>query len=346
MPRPAVIGRVPELAELNAVASNVVAYWKFNGDATDEDATGTDLTVTAMETFSNMALCAGVIGGVIGGNQERRAFEATMVDSSLEIDGDITISFLITFMRANNPGNTDSLVVVELANNDEDSTGAPGGGTRYAVGIEDESWVHAFFSDGSSGVDEVDFDQEARVQVGAVTHVTIRRSGTTLECYLNGALAGSGTLTASTGNGTGTDIVVGRHIGTGRNQFAAVSSIVIRNAALTAAEIAEQYKLHLLEGTLEDLSGGTDIDFEGDATEYFDTLTGNRTLTFSNPVQGEVIMLELTQDMSGGHTLTLPMTATIVSGTFSTTGGDVNHVAIMCIDADTPKYIVAIAQEP
>jgi hypothetical protein len=172
-----------------------------------------------------------------------------------------------------------------------------------------------------------------------------RRSGTTSEIYLNGVQVVTATTTAATGNGTGTTAVVGRSLGTPRLNAGAISSLAFFNAALTGAQIARVFKAHLVKGVRADLAGGTDIDFEGATTEYFDTLTANRTLTFSNPVQGEVIFIQLTQDGTGGRTLTIPGTAKLISGTFNTAANAVNHVGIMCIDEVTPKYIVTYADE-
>jgi len=91
----------------------------------------------------------------------------------------------------------------------------------------------------------------------------------------------------------------------------------------------------------------SDIDFQDAERYYARTLTANLTLTLSNPVLGKYVLLELTQDGTGTRTLTLPGSgeSVVVSGTFSTTALDVNHVKIECIDADTPKYLVWIYQE-
>lgn len=350
MPQAPVFGRIPTYDELDAINTNLQGYWRFQGDATDEDATGSDLSVTSGETFAHASLAEGIEGAWIGGNTERRAYDRTTIDASLQIDGDLTIACLFTLVRAQNPDADHGIVLCECATNSESGTSVfadPGFGVglRYSLCIVDESYVGVSFSNGAGDGDIYDFSFEARVPVGVPTHIALRRSGTTVEVYLNGQLVATDTLATGTGNGNGTTLTVGRSLDTARNFAGAIAGLAIWDAALTAAEIKEVYQEYLVKGTRSDLAGGTDIDFKGDATEYHDTLTANRTLTFSNPVQGEVIMLQLTQDMGGGNTLTLPGTATIVSGTFSTTGSAVNHVAIMCIDESTPKYIVAIAQE-
>lgn len=349
MPQPPVFGRIPSYSELDAINTNLVAYYRFQGDATDEDPTASDLSVTATETFAHAPICAGVEGAWIGGNAERRAFDRSSIDASLQIDGDLTIGCLFTLLRAQDPATDQGIVLCEVSTNAENGTSVFsdagfGVGLRFSLCIVDESYVGASFSDGAGDGDIFDFSFEARVPVGVPTHIVLRRSGTTAEVYLNGQLVATDTVAAS-GNGTGTTINVGRSLDTSRNFAGAIAGLAIWDAALTAAEIKEVYQEYLAKGTRSDLSGGTEIDFKGDATEYFDTLTANRTLTFSNPVQGEVIMLQLTQDATGGRTLTLPGTATIISGTFSTTANAVNHLALMCIDEATPKYIVTVAQE-
>jgi len=348
MPQDAVFGRNPSLAEISAVHSNVVAYWRFAGNANDEDPTASHLTVTSGETFSDAWVAPGVAGGWIGGNAERRAYDRASIDASLQINGDFTISCLFTLARDRDPGTADGIVLLSVSNDTESSTTSftgAGSGLRYLFGIVDEGYLAASLSNAAGGAETFLFSNEARVVQGVPNHLVLRRSGTTLEVYINGVLVGSATATVSVGNGTGTTIVVGRSMGTVRNFSGAIASLGLWNAALGATEIAKLNKLHLTQGSRGDLAGGTDIDFQGNDTERFDTLTANRTLTFSNPVQGEVIFLQLVQDATGGRTLTLPSSAKVIAGTFSTTANAVNHVGIYCVDASAPKYLVTYRQE-
>jgi len=87
----------------------------------------------------------------------------------------------------------------------------------------------------------------------------------------------------------------------------------------------------------------SDISFEDPTSYYARTLAANLTLTLSDPVLGQERWIEL-DSAAGSYTFTLPGTATLVSGTYDTTG-TVNHIRVKCIDADTPKYLVWIDQE-
>jgi hypothetical protein len=348
MPRLPLLGRVPALAELTAINSNVVAYWRFSGNANDDDPTASHLNITSGETFSDVWLAPGINGAWIGGEVERRAFDRTSIDASLQLNGNFTISCICTFNRELDSGANDGLVLLSVSNDAESSTTAfngAGSGLRFLLGIVDEGWIGATLSNGAGAAETFNFNHEARLQEGVPAHVVLRRSGTTVEVYVNGTLVGSATATAATGNGTGTTVVVGRSLGTTRSHQGAIAALGLWSTALSAANIAALYKRHLVQGVRGDLAGGMDIDFEGPYTELFDTLTANRTLTFSNPVQGEVIFLQLTQDGTGGRTLTLPASAKVISGTFSTTANAVNHVGIYCVDEAAPKYLVTYRQE-
>jgi len=348
MPQIPVIGRSPTYSELSAINANLQGYWRFNGNANDEDATASHLSITSGETFADGFLTPGLNGAWIGGLTERRAFDRTSIDASLQINGDFTITVAFNPLRGADIGANDGIVLCEVAGNTESATAnfaGSGAGLRFQLALQDEGWVAIGLSNGSGAAETFNFAQEARVLDGQPNHIVWRRSGTTSEIYLNGVLVASATTTTGTGNGTGTTLVVGRSMGTARLNGGVISSLGIWSAALSAADIAKLYRRHLVMGVRGDLVGGTDIDFQGNFTELFDTLTANRTLTFSNPVQGEVIFLQLTQDGTGGRTLTLPASAKVISGTFSTTANDVNHVGIYCVDEAAPKYLVTYRQE-
>lgn len=348
MPQIPVIGRSPTYAELDGINTNLEGYWRFNGNANDEDGTASNLTITSGETFTHGFLCPGLNGAWIGGLTERRAFDRTSIDASLQINGDFTISCLFTPQRGQDIAANEGIVLCEVSGATESSTSlfnATSAGTRFTLCVVDEGWVGIILSNGSGARETFEFAQVARVVDGEPNHIVWRRSGTTSEIYINGVQVASATTTTGTGNGTGTTLIVGRSLGTARLNAGAISSLAIWSAALTSAEILSVFKKHLVMGTRADLAGGTDIDFEAGTTEYFDTLTANRTLTFSKPVQGQVIFIQLTQDGTGGRTLTLPGSAKVVNGTFNTTANAVNHVGIYCIDAAAPKYIVTYSDE-
>jgi hypothetical protein len=90
---------------------------------------------------------------------------------------------------------------------------------------------------------------------------------------------------------------------------------------------------------LGNITGTVDIDLS-DANFFYGTMTGNVTLTFSNPpATGTAIafMIELAQDGTGGRTLTLP--ASVRQGddmaSASTTASDVNTYAFYSRDGGT-----------
>jgi hypothetical protein len=88
-------------------------------------------------------------------------------------------------------------------------------------------------------------------------------------------------------------------------------------------------------------AASVDIDFGKQETERFKTLTmtQNTTFTASNPIAGEIRVVEL----QGAFTPTFPGTATVY-GAYDTTKK--NHVFWRCIvDGGSPKYDVHITQE-
>lgn len=86
---------------------------------------------------------------------------------------------------------------------------------------------------------------------------------------------------------------------------------------------------------------GTDVDFQTDHI-LTKTLSANTTLTFSNPVLGKMIILEI--DSSASETLTLPGTATVLEGEYDS--AETNIIAVLCVDASTPEYLVIFKVKP
>jgi hypothetical protein len=76
-------------------------------------------------------------------------------------------------------------------------------------------------------------------------------------------------------------------------------------------------------------------------------LTGNTTLSVSNPVFGQTYTLLVTQDSSGSHTVTWPASfdwGTAGTPTLTTTGGKTDLVTFICVNASAPLFFVVIAK--
>lgn len=350
MPQLDILTRIPTLGEMQAVNADVLAFWRFAGDALDETGDSHDLSITAGETFSIAHITEGIAGAAIGGNAERRAFDIITAAAELQVDDDFTMSCVFALQRAQNPANGEGLLILEMANSSEASTTAftgagLGGGLRYLFGVEDEGWLVAALSNGAGDAELFEFSQEARVVVGVPNHLVLRRSGTTLEVYINGALAGSATASVSTGNGTGDDVVVGRDMGGSRNFNGAIAGLCFWGTALSAADIGDVYDLHTV--TVADspfasraAHSGAPLDF-GNSPEYItEALSANRTYTLTNPVIGKVVTVEITAssapftiDASGGTVHAL-RTDTVTNGTMI--------FKIECADEDGPVYYTSL----
>ena len=101
-------------------------------------------------------------------------------------------------------------------------------------------------------------------------------------------------------------------------------------------------KKAVTDDTERSVLSGVDVDFETDHIKT-KTLSSNTTLTFSNPVLGKTVLLEI--DSAVAETLTLPATATVLDGSYDTSG-KVNTIFILCNDSVTPEYLIIIKQKP
>ncbi len=191
---------------------------------------------------------------------------------------------------------------------------------------------------------------------GIVTLVASSESGVHNFIDFTGLLTGNRTVRFPGGNGTiGGGLWWVRNSTTGAftvtidHQTGAGTNFVLPRTGYYVPMFSDQVNQVLMDvhqfPERDGAWSGTDVDFYVAERYYARTLTANLTLTFSNPVLGRCVLLELEQDGTGTRTLTLPAEANVIDGTFDTTASAVNHVKIECIDADTPKYLVWIWQE-
>lgn len=84
------------------------------------------------------------------------------------------------------------------------------------------------------------------------------------------------------------------------------------------------------------------IDFDlSSSTRHKVTLGGNRTLTVSNPQEGQGFLLRITQDETGERTVTWfdgISWAYGITPTLTTTGGKTDFFTFICTDATTPAF--------
>src|SRR5687768_2224687 len=83
------------------------------------------------------------------------------------------------------------------------------------------------------------------------------------------------------------------------------------------------------------------IDWNNSQNQYV-TVAGNRTLTFSNPVAGQIYSVQITQDSSGSRTITWPSTVKWAGGsapTLTATASKTDFVYFMY----TGSYYVDVA---
>lgn len=95
-----------------------------------------------------------------------------------------------------------------------------------------------------------------------------------------------------------------------------------------------------LGGGTKSVLTGVDVDMQGDVFKT-KTLASNTVLTFSSPKVGAFVHLRI--DSAAGESLTLPGTASVLTGSYDDTGV-VNTIMILCVDAVTPVYEVTINQ--
>lgn len=96
--------------------------------------------------------------------------------------------------------------------------------------------------------------------------------------------------------------------------------------------------IEVVESKREAMTGDT-IDYSTKEIVYL-TLSSNETLVITNPVQGKVLVLELTP---AGFTLNLPAECIVISGRYKTT--TVNYIYFHCVSDSPAKYIVTIGQQ-
>lgn len=77
-------------------------------------------------------------------------------------------------------------------------------------------------------------------------------------------------------------------------------------------------------------TGTVDLDWAAEDNHTL-TLTGNTTLTFSNDSNGQVIVLTVAQDGTGGYTLTFPATVKWAGGTAPTQSAGASEIDVYTI---------------
>jgi hypothetical protein len=104
-------------------------------------------------------------------------------------------------------------------------------------------------------------------------------------------------------------------------------------------------KLPNRTGTFETVESDSAV-LIGDTLDYSEselltkTLISNKTLVITNPVQGKVVVLELTP---AGFVLNLPAECIVISGKYKTT--TVNYIYFHCVKQSPAKYLVTIGQQ-
>ena len=86
----------------------------------------------------------------------------------------------------------------------------------------------------------------------------------------------------------------------------------------------------------------TELDYADNPDIYQRQLSANLTFTIVNPILGRAISLEI--DSAASETLTFPSSVKILEGSYDATGS-INHIGLLCVDEDAPKYIATISQE-
>jgi len=140
------------------------------------------------------------------------------------------------------------------------------GGINYGLQIQAETTPGKIRFFINNGVAYVWFDCTATVSVNTWSHIAVTFDDTTdaVNCYVNGAAAGSGSIATQdlTANGESLDIGRHRHLTLGASQYfdGLIDELEIWNRELTAAEIADNYALegdvldpNLVKPGIEDL---------------------------------------------------------------------------------------------
>ncbi len=118
------------------------------------------------------------------------------------------------------------------------------------------------------------------------------------------------------------------------DQIAAVQEI-----AEEAQGVAEK-----VDSTWVDLTDGATIDLDlgnGANRKFRVTIAGNRTLTFSNPLLGQVFTLRATQDENGNRALTFPSGITWAGGEVPDqpkVANTTDSYIFICTNTETPAY--------
>lgn len=88
---------------------------------------------------------------------------------------------------------------------------------------------------------------------------------------------------------------------------------------------------------------GKTIDWNNGRRQYM-TMTGNCTITFSNPVAGRTYVLELTQDATGSRTITRPSTVKTPWGAGAVLSTTANAKDVVTLYYDGTNYLTHIAK--
>jgi hypothetical protein len=175
--------------------------------------------------------------------------------------------------------------------------------------------------------------------------------------------AGSGTNT-SIGlypKGTG-QLIVGVTAGISKIDVKSNSTSLIYNSGTAPLTLGESGDIVKIDGELQlssrvyqgivTLTDGATVTVDFDAGNQGKvTLGGNRTIAFSNAVEGQSYKLRIQQDGTGSRTVTWPSSGVTINWpggtapTLATTGGHADVIVLTCID-DTPSaeiYDAALA---
>jgi len=104
-------------------------------------------------------------------------------------------------------------------------------------------------------------------------------------------------------------------------------------------------KLPSKSGTIERIEADR-VPLVVDTMDYTDSeirvlnMTHNFTLAITNPLQGKVVLLEVTPN---NFTLSFPASVKIISGKFKPT--TLNYIYFHCVDGVVPTYVVTIGQQ-
>lgn len=281
-----------------ASSTNLVSYYRFEGNLTDSASGGNDGTSTNL-SYSTSSVSAGF--GDAASFNGTSSYVNVGAASNLQLTGDFTISLWV-YLKSY------PAVAAKLIGKWNES----GNNRSYGLAIDTSGRPYVNISSDGQNVGENYAQSTSSIPTDTWTLITWTRSGSSQNLYINGSSTASGVATNPYNSGTNSHLIMGGDGGEdwgGSNYFidTNIDDVAIFNRALSAAEVSDLYT-----GDWPTVTLGSLHQYHADATT---------TIASGGATSGDKVVIGGVVDSNGSSTVQLQVDVEPAGTPFATTTG-------------------------